>query len=225
MAISRKHHVGNYTVVDNGFIRDSQLTYKAKGLLLLLLSLPDNWRFTETWLASQSADKLTAVKSGLKELEQCGYLKRSRERTSGKLGDAIYDIYEAPMCDFPTLVNPTLEYHTQINTDSISITNKNINTNNTNRAIEEIVSYLNERAGKKYRASSKRTTSLINARIHEGYSVADFKKVIDNKVTDWKNRKDMEQYLRPETLFGPKFEGYLNENKGTRGVNRLGDRT
>ena len=216
MAITRQHHVGNYTVVDNGFVRDERLTLKAKGMLLLLLSLPDNWKFTETWLATQCQDQVASVKSALKDLEANGYLKRSRERNDGKLGDAVYDVYEAPMCDFQTLENPTLGNRALLNTNNTELFNNNIpSTNNTNSAIEEIVSYLNQKADKKYRASSKQTASLIKARLSEGFKVDDFKKVIDNKVADWKPRKDMERYLRPETLFGTKFEGYLNENKTT----------
>ena len=92
--------------------------------------------------------------------------------------------------------------------------------------VVRIVRYLNSKANKQYKATSKKTRSLINARLKEGFTVEDFMRVIDNKVADWKNRKDMEQYLRPETLFGTKFEGYLNENRTeTRQVKRLGDRT
>jgi uncharacterized phage protein (TIGR02220 family) len=52
---------------------------------------------------------------------------------------------------------------------------------------------------------------LISARLNEGFTVQDFKTVIDNKVSSWFGNKDMEKFLRPETLFGTKFEGYLNE--------------
>ena len=76
-----------------------------------------------------------------------------------------------------------------------------------------IVDYLNLKANTKYRSSSNKTKSLIKARINEGYSEEDFKKVIDNKTDEWLNT-DMEKYLRPETLFGPKFESYLNQKIG-----------
>lgn len=75
---------------------------------------------------------------------------------------------------------------------------------------DDIVNYLNERVGGQYKASTKLTRDKIKARWHEGYRLADFKKVIDNKVMNWTNT-DFEQYLQPKTLFGPKFEGYLNE--------------
>lgn len=76
---------------------------------------------------------------------------------------------------------------------------------------KEVVSYLNKKAKKSYSFSSKSTVNLIKARISEGYNLDDFKKVIDIKVKAWLAHEKMNNYLRPETLFGPKFEGYLNE--------------
>ena len=72
-----------------------------------------------------------------------------------------------------------------------------------------IVDYLNKKAGTKYRPLNKTTQSHINARLAEGYTVEDFYTVIDKKCAEWLGT-DMEKYLRPETLFGTKFEGYLN---------------
>ena len=74
----------------------------------------------------------------------------------------------------------------------------------------DVVAYLNEKAGTKYRASSEKTKEKIRARVAEGYTLEDFKTVIDNKCADWLNT-DYAKFLRPETLFGTKFEGYLNE--------------
>ena len=77
---------------------------------------------------------------------------------------------------------------------------------------KEVIDRLNKLAGTSYRASSNGTRSKIQARLNEGYTLNDFMTVIENKVRDWKNT-DMAKYLRPETLFGNKFEGYLNQNK------------
>lgn len=81
---------------------------------------------------------------------------------------------------------------------------------------KEVVEYLNIRAGTKYRASSKDTKKHIHARFEEGYTLDDFKAVIDKKVSEWgkepdKGQKDMRPYLRPSTLFGKNFESYLNQ--------------
>ena len=77
------------------------------------------------------------------------------------------------------------------------------------KVITEIVDYLNEKAHKKYRSNNKATMRHINARLKEGRTLSDFKQVIDNRCATWLGT-DMEQYLRPETLFGSKFESYLN---------------
>lgn len=76
----------------------------------------------------------------------------------------------------------------------------------------EIIAYLNERAGTKFLLSTVSTRRLIKSRFNENpsYTIDDFKKVIDNKVAEWKDT-ERQKYLRPETLFGAKFESYLNE--------------
>lgn len=85
----------------------------------------------------------------------------------------------------------------------------------------EIISYLNEKAGTSYRATTKATQEHINARLKDKFTVEDFKKVIDKKCKDWKGTK-MAEYLRPSTLFGPKFEGYLNSQAGSEQENNSG---
>lgn len=80
-------------------------------------------------------------------------------------------------------------------------------------AITEIVDYLNQAANTSFKASSKNTQSLINARTREGFTVDDFKTVIDGRVKAWANDQKMSEYLRPQTLFGTKFESYLNASK------------
>lgn len=80
-----------------------------------------------------------------------------------------------------------------------------------------IVAYLNERAGTRYRHATERTRRLIDARYREGFGEGDFRAVIDNRVAAWLGDEDMAQYLRPETLFGSKFEGYLNAKPKGKG--------
>ncbi|MFJ8529946.1 conserved phage C-terminal domain-containing protein [Bacillus sp. NPDC094106] len=80
----------------------------------------------------------------------------------------------------------------------------------TTEYVVEIVNYLNITCEKKYRTSSKKTQTLIKSRLKEGYTVKDFKKVIDIKKNHWFKDPKWDEYLRPETLFGTKFESYLN---------------
>ncbi len=76
--------------------------------------------------------------------------------------------------------------------------------------VKYIVEHLNEKAGKRYKPTSKDTQTLIRARMNDGYSMEDFVAVIDKMTTKWKGDAKMDDYLRPSTLFGTKFENYLN---------------
>lgn len=77
---------------------------------------------------------------------------------------------------------------------------------------DEIIDYLNAKANKNYRASTPATKRMINGRLADGYSLDDFKRVIDLKASQWLNDAYWSKYLRPDTLFKPtKFEAYLNE--------------
>lgn len=76
---------------------------------------------------------------------------------------------------------------------------------------DRVIKYLNAKAGTNYRATNKATQRLIKARFNEGMTTKDFKKVIDNKCNDWLKDPKMCEFLRPATLFGSKFESYLNQ--------------
>ena len=83
-----------------------------------------------------------------------------------------------------------------------------------------IVSYLNEKAGTAFKHTTAKTKSAIHARLAEGFKLDDFKTVIDKKCAEWIGDPKMEKYLRPETLFGTKFEGYLNaKTTGRKEIN------
>lgn len=89
--------------------------------------------------------------------------------------------------------------------------NKPIPDNNTDsKTIYNIIKYLNEMAGTQYRATTRKTKDLITARINEGFKEQDFYEVIDKKWKEWKGT-EWEKFLRPQTLFGTKFESYLNQ--------------
>lgn len=77
------------------------------------------------------------------------------------------------------------------------------------RATHDIIQHLNERTGSHYKPTTNKTKELIQARMNEGFTVEDFKTVIDKKCVEWMNT-EWQEYLRPVTLFGTKFESYLN---------------
>lgn len=109
----------------------------------------------------------------------------------------------------------------QANESTSTNTNTNITTleSHTPTLHQEIIDYLNHKCGTDFRATTKATREHINARIKEGFTPKDFKQVIDKKYLEWANAPNMAQYLRPQTLFGTKFESYLNQpwSSGARG--------
>ena len=120
MPIHRSEKISNYTVVSNYALRDKSISLKAKGLLMLLLSLPDGWKFSQSGLATLCKESERAIRSATKELEQTGYLVRRRERNENKYGHSVYEVYEiprqqnpddmTPKYDSPRLENPMQDY-------------------------------------------------------------------------------------------------------------------
>lgn len=116
MAVFRVEKNRGYTVMSNHHLRNKDLSLKAKGLLSQMLSLPEDWDFTLKGLSLINREQIDAIRAAVKELEQAGYIVRSRERDSqGRLRGADYIIYEQPqpVPDSPTLENPTLDNPTQ----------------------------------------------------------------------------------------------------------------
>lgn len=108
MAVLKHHRRISYTVVDNAAVRDADLSWKATGLLVYLLGMPDGWRVNLTDLTNRKSDGRTAVESGLAELESAGYVVRRRIRDSrGRLRTQI-DVAESPELLTEALEQPTL---------------------------------------------------------------------------------------------------------------------
>ena len=134
MPVIRVNKTKDYTVMANYHFRDKNLSLKAKGLLSMMLSLPNGWGYSVEGLAKLSSDGRASVMAALKELEEFHYLKRSQARdNSGKLGEAIYDIFEQPWSEKPTTVKPTTEKPTAENRTLLNtnrLNTKVLNTNN-----------------------------------------------------------------------------------------------
>ena len=110
MAVFRINKTRDYTVMSNHHFRNTALSLKAKGLLSLMLSLPENWDYTLKGLARICRDGVDSISAGVRELEQHGYLIRERVRNSnGQLGAIIYTILEQPRDAAPVSAVPILE--------------------------------------------------------------------------------------------------------------------
>ena len=110
MAVFRVEKTRDYTVMSNYHLRDMSLSLKAKGLLSLMLSLPDNWDYTMKGLARICKDGIDSISGGIRELEAHGYLTRQRVRNeNGQLGAIEYTILERPKEPQPTQEEPIRE--------------------------------------------------------------------------------------------------------------------
>ena len=111
MAVFRVEKNKGYTVMSNHHLRNKELSLKAKGLLSQMLSLPEDWDYTLAGLSLINREKIDAIREAVRELENAGYIQRSRERDEkGCLRGTTYVIYEQPpKLDLPTLEKPTLD--------------------------------------------------------------------------------------------------------------------
>ena len=110
MPVIRTEKTDNFTIMANHHLRDMSLSLKARGLLSLMLSLPDDWDYSARGLACLCRDGENSIRSALKELEQAGYVARSQRRNSrGKIVDTEYVIYEMPHHAAPSAENPHVE--------------------------------------------------------------------------------------------------------------------
>ena len=126
MSVFRVERTGDYTVMSNHHLKNRALSLKAKGLLSLILSLPDDWDYTLRGLAYISLESVDSVRKAVTELENEGYITRTRERDEqGRLRGTEYIIREQPISEKPTLEKPTLgkptlENPTQLNNNKLN---------------------------------------------------------------------------------------------------------
>lgn len=151
------------------------------------------------------------VRTALNKFEKYGFLTNQSTKTGRMISVVNWEKYQGIDYEPNKASTKELTKRSQ-STNKDLTTNKNDKNdkNDKNEIYKYIVDYLNKKAGTNYRASTKKTQTCIHARIAEGFTFDDFKMVIDKKCADWLGNEKMEPYLRPETLFGTKFESYLN---------------
>ena len=219
----------NFTTIHNKLISDSSISLKAKGIMLYMLSKPVGWNYNPKDIANNSKDGLESVYSGLKELIEAKYISRRKNKDGtvdyfvfeDKEENNIIDYQEKPNQEKPNQEKPNQDFADVLiikDSNNTEYSKKELNNKENIKEINEVVNHLNEKAGTKYKSSSKNTTKHIKARINDGYTLEDFKTVIDKKCSEWLNT-DMEKYLCPDTLFGSKFEKYLNQKINATRIN------
>lgn len=213
----------NYITVQGFMLTDLKL----KGNELLIYACIYGFSQTENQVFNGGlqylADWVNSTKQSvikcLKSLEEKGYIIKKEKYINGVKSCEYYTT------ELNTLLNKVEYPIKQSLTGGIkqSLTN-NIELDKLLDNIKEIVGYLNAKLGTRYLPTNEKTQRLITARFNENrkYTVADFKAVIDKKVAEWKGT-EMEKYIRPETLFGTKFESYLNQKKATGRNSKIGE--
>ena len=125
MAVFRVEKNHSYTVMANHHLRDERLSLKSKGLLSVILSLPDDWRISIEGMTQFSADGKDAIRSAIRELTDTGYITRAQTHSeAGKFSGYDYVVHETPTASpssgFPTMEKPTTENPTLRNTERLS---------------------------------------------------------------------------------------------------------
>ena len=208
-----------YVRIDKVPINDKRLTWKARGLLVYLLSKPNDWKVIIEDLINQSPQGESAVRGALHELEEIGYLQKDITRKNGKITGNSYTVRERPeKTPFGENLHPE-----KLNLENPALlTNKTALTNDTPKdsMVEKadpaikVLKYLNGKSVTPF-PLSKTNLKGIHGRIKDGATVEELELVIDFKAAAWQNDERMWEYLRPKTLFGPdNFVGYLTGAKG-----------
>lgn len=128
----KQHRKDNFTILDNTCIRDSNLSWKAKGVHTYLMSLPDDWKIHISEIVNHSCDGKAALYSAIQVLEHYGYIKKIRNRKkNGCFENTVYQVFEAPesvtadvevlpLSDFPDMENPVLDNRTLLTTNELN---------------------------------------------------------------------------------------------------------
>ena len=200
----------NYYAIIPAKVRyDSDLSPNAKLLYGEITALCNEKGYcwaTNSYFANLYQKDISTIKRWIKQLEDKGYITR---KVKYKKGGCEIETRWLQICDEGGGKN---EPTPSGKNEPENTTSFNTTSNNTlDIPYSDIINYLNDVANKQYRSSTKKTKDLIKARWNEGFRLDDFKRVIDIKVAEWQNDSKMKKFIRPETLFSPKFEGYLNQ--------------
>lgn len=187
--VFRINKTKNYTVMSNYHLQDKELSFKAKGLLSCMLSLPDDWNYSVRGLASISKEGIKAINSILKELEENYYLKRERKQENNGRFYYEYNIYETPYTQKGITDKGTTLNGTQINTNIINNNNKD----KIDKAFNPITSELIKRNFiEKYDFELYKYDDLFIELLNE-YEYKDVIKVCNYIIGKWKDNKGFDE--------------------------------
>lgn len=235
--------------IENELIDDIGLTIYEKMVYIVLIRHSDSESScfpSRATISKKAGCSIATVKRTINSLEKKGLIKKINRKTKyGENESNLYFIASTKARVYENLgsdrtdgrvyenlgvgsvrpANKTNINKTNLTNNIYSLTEQKEDKTNDKEIHKKIIDYLNEKADKSFKSTIKKTRDLINVRLKEEFVEEDFYKVIDNKVLTWLEDAKMSVYLRPETLFGNKFESYLNEapkvvkngNEGVKG--------
>lgn len=210
MAIYRIHKEDNYVIVDKAFLLNEKISLKAKGLLALLLSYPDNWQFYEAEIVQHAADKANSLSSGLKELIENGYIVRKLGKDeTGKFKGYEYHIYEKPITEKPITENPVLLN----NKDTKNKDTKNKNTKNKNTktaSSPELASEFKEWYSKYPHPRNEQQTMKNYIKARKTYSAEQLMTALNNYLAEIEEQHTDKRYIKHSTNFVGQEQAFVD---------------
>lgn len=204
-----------YSICFNEWALDKDIKDEL-GLLLIISSLTAEKGYcyaSNNYLAEIFKTNVVTISRKIKNLEEKKYISIEYEKKG-----CLVISRKIRLTKMLTAINKNVNRAINKNVKDNNI--NNINNTNINNIYspakaeqipyEEIIDYLNLKIDAHYKSTTQKTKDSIKARFNEGFTLDDFKKVIDKMTMEWKDNNKMKVYLRPETLFGTKFESYLN---------------
>lgn len=214
MAMFRVNKTHDYTVLSNYHIRDKRLSLKAKGLLTLMLSLPDDWDYSISGFVAICKESKTSIQSAIKELEESGYVVKIRGQDEKGRFFYEYNVFEKPRTENPHTENPCTENPPQLNTNIPNTNIPNTDKTYTEHRFEEFWS-IYPRNKEKARAHK-----CYTARLNDGYSEEELITACKEYAAECKKNKTEEKYIKHAATFlgaNTPFTDYLRSTKNDTG--------
>jgi hypothetical protein len=230
MAIYRIHKEDNYVIVDKAFLLNEKISLKAKGLLALLLSYPDNWQFYEAEIVQHAADKANSLSSGLKELIENGYIVRKLGKDeTGKFKGYEYHIYEKPITEKPIMEKPIMENpitekpitekpitekpitEKPITENSVLLNNKDTKNKNTKTASSpELASEFKEWYSKYPHPRNEQQTMKNYIKARKTYSAEQLMTALNNYLAEIEEQHTDKRYIKHSTNFVGQEQAFVD---------------
>ena len=216
MAIYRIHKEDNFVIIDKAFLLNEEISLKAKGLLALLLSYPDNWQFYKAEIVQHTTDKENSLNSGLKELIENGYIvRKQRKDKNGKFEGYEYHVYEKPSTEKPSTEKPSTEKPSTEKPSTekpstekpILLNNKNTKNKNTKNKntkttpLPELVSEFKEWYSKYPHPRNEQQTMKNYINTRKTYSAEQLMTALNNYLAEIEEQHTDKRYIKYSTNF------------------------